>query len=237
VATKVDCPSFIDLRQLAQSGSGNADDPFGSGARKLPVKAGPCSINVISLPAGSGDCAGLDADLWVLAEQGAVILAEPTHEVGLRKGQSALIARATPFSWRADEPTILIAMSYPDGPAGEPGITAIDNEASLSPSNPPAANVLLGETPFCRSSNHFTSADGLFCCGVWDSTPYKRLPIYFHKTELMHLLAGAVTFTDAAGRTSTFSKGDTLIIEQGSECSWDSEVHVAKIYAQFNRAA
>jgi uncharacterized cupin superfamily protein len=53
----------------------------------------------------------------------------------------------------------------------------------------------------------------------------------------MHLLDGAVTFTDAAGRTATFSKGDTLIIEQGAECSWDSEVDVAKIYAQYNPAA
>lgn len=237
MATKVDCPSFIDLHELAQSTSGNGDDPFGSGAHKLAVKAGACEIEVISLPQGTGERAGLDADLWVIVENGAVTLADSTQEVSMRKGQSAVIARGTAFSWRSDAATKLIGMAYSDGSGGAPGILAIDNGAALSPSNPPAANVLLGETPSCRSNNHFTSADGLFCCGVWDSTPYKRLPIYFHKTELMHLLEGAVTFTDAAGRTATFSKGDTLIIEQGAECSWDSEVDVAKIYAQYNPAA
>ena len=240
MTTMIDCPSFIDLRALVQTvpalESGQAD-PFGDGADKLPVRAGPCALLAISLSAGSGNSAGLEADTWVLVESGAVTLTGPTGDVELHEGQSATIARGTPFSWCADAATTLIGMAYGDGEAGEPGIFAIDNEATLAPSNPPAAHLLLGATPSCRSNNQFASGDELFKCGIWDSTPYQRTPIFFNHTELMHLLAGAVTFTDAAGRTTTFSEGDTFIIEQGAECSWDSQEHVAKIYGLFRPAA
>lgn len=237
MTTAIDCPTFIDLRALAQSAPAGGSDAFGADAERLPLRVGPCTVSVVSLPAGSGDCEGLDADTWVLAEQGTLSLTGPKGEIGLAEGESAVIARGTPFSWQTSAAARLIAMAYPDGPAGEPGITYIDNAAPLSPSNPPAPEVLLGETPSCRSNNHFTSQDGLFCAGVWDSTPYQRVAIHFRKTELMHLLAGEVTFVDGAGRKATFRAGDTLIIEQGADCTWDSQVHVAKIYAQFNPGA
>ena len=239
MATTIDCPTFVDLRALARSAQAaeGQDDPFGAGARKLPVRAGPCTLLAVSLPGGSGNSAGLAADTWVLVESGAVILTGPAGDIELGEGQSAVIARGTPFSWRTEVPTLLIGMSYPDGEPGEPRVVAIDNDAPLAPSNPPAAHLLLGETPTCRSSNQFASGDELFKCGVWDSTPYQRTPVFFHHTELMHLLAGEVTFTDAAGRSATYSKGDTYIIEQGAECSWTSHEHVAKIYALFRPPA
>lgn len=239
MTTMTDCPTFVDLRVLVQSAPAIAgqDDPFGAGAHKLPARAGPCTLLVVSLAGGSGSSAGLDADTWVIVESGAVTLTGPAGDIDLREGQSAVIARGTAFAWRSDLPSSLIAMAYPGGEAGEPGIIAIDNSASLAPSNPPAAHLLLGETPSCRSNNHFASGDETFKCGIWDSTPYQRTAIFFSHTELMHLLAGEVTFTDAAGRTATFRQGDTFIIEQGAECTWDSQVDVAKIYAQFRPAA
>lgn len=233
MTTMIDCPSFIDLRALTQATAPGGSDPFGADARKLAVRAGPCTVLAIPVAAGDGACAGLDADTWVLAQQGTLSLTGPGGTVELAPGQSAVIARGTPFSWHADADVMLIGMAYPDGGATAAGIIAIDNQAELKPSNPPAAHLLLGETPSCRSNNHFASADAMFSCGIWDSTPYQRTPIFFRHSELMHLLAGAVTFTDAAGRTATFSKGDTFIIEQGAECSWDSQVDVAKIYALY----
>lgn len=237
MATIVDCPTFINLKELARSARPGTDDPFGAGAQTLDVRAGPCALLLVSLNTGSGESAGLDADTWLLVDRGAVTLTGPTGDVELTEGHSAVIARNTPFAWRADANTTVIGMNYPGGAAGELGITAIDNNASLAPSNPPAAEVLLGETPSCRSSNQFTSADGTYKCGIWDSTPYQRKAIFFHHTELMHLLAGSVTFADAAGRTATFSKGDTFIIEKGAECTWDSQEDVAKIYSLYRPGA
>lgn len=239
MSTMIDCPTFVDLRALLRSAATTSDsvDPFAAGTRKLPLRAGPCTLLAIAISAGSGSSAGLDADTWVLVDSGAVTLAGPDGEVELGQGQSAVIARGTPFSWRTEAPAMLIGMGYAGGEAGQKGIVQIDNTAQLAPSNPPAAHLLLGETPSCRSANQFASKDETFKCGIWDSTPYQRTPIFFHHTELMHLLEGEVAFTDAAGRTATFAKGDTFIIEQGAECSWDSQVNVAKIYALFRPAS
>ncbi|WP_427969394.1 cupin domain-containing protein [Altererythrobacter sp.] len=237
MTTITDCPTFIDLKTLADAATPAGDDPFGHDARELDIGAGPCTVKAIALAAGSGASEALDGDTFVLVTKGAVQLTGSNGAVDLAAGESAVIARGTPFSWRAQKPATLIGMSYPLGEGGQARIVKIDNNASLNPSNPPADEVLISEKPSCRSNNHFSSEDGQFSCGVWDSTPYTRKPIFFHHTELMHLLAGEVTFTDAVGTTATFSKGDTLIIEQGAECSWDSRVNVAKIYSTFKPAA
>ena len=240
MTTILDCPTFIDLRAAAAAApvpAGADADPFGTGARPLAVRAGPCTITAVSLAEGSGSVPPAPADIWFLAESGRVTLTGADGDLVLGTGESCVVSRGTGFAWRCDAPARLIAMAYPGGDGGKAGIIAIDNQADLAPSNPPAAHLLLGETPSCRSNNHFASGDDTFKCGIWDSTPYQRTPIFFHHTELMHLLAGEVTFTDAAGRSATFRKGDTLIIEQGAECTWDSQVDVAKIYAQFRPAA
>ena len=54
--------------------------------------------------------------------------------------------------------------------------------------------------------------------------------------ELMHLLAGSVTFVDGAGRSGTFRKGDSFLIEQHAQCSWESREHAAKIFAIYRPA-
>lgn len=240
MTTNVDCPTFIDLRAAAAAAPIPAKvdaDPFGSGARVLAVRAGPCTVSAVSLANGSGSVAPSSADVWFLAESGRVTLTGPDGDLLLNPGESCVVSRGAGFVWHCDAPAQLIAMAYSGGDGATTGIIAIDNQAPMAPSNPPAADLLLGDTPSCRSNNHFASADETFKCGIWDSTPYQRTPIFFHHTELMHLLAGEVSFTDAAGRSATFRKGDTFIIEQGAECSWDSQVDVAKIYAQFRPAA
>ncbi len=128
-------------------------------------------------------------------------------------------------------------MRYLDAVERGPALHLIDNGAPMKPSSPPLDEVLTSERPECRSNNVFRSENGEFQCGTWDSTPYQRIPIFFRHSELMHLLEGEVTFTDEAGRTATFRKGDTYIIEQGAKVSWTSHVHVAKIHAQYKPPA
>jgi uncharacterized cupin superfamily protein len=52
----------------------------------------------------------------------------------------------------------------------------------------------------------------------------------------MHLLEGAVTFVDGAGRAGTFVANDIVLLEQGARCSWESRVHVKKVYATYRPA-
>ncbi|WP_066553244.1 cupin domain-containing protein [Croceicoccus bisphenolivorans] len=236
--TITDCPTFIDLAAIVAADPVAAgQDPFGADARILPVRAGPCEVFVTAVAAGDGSFVENGGDTWIFAVEGDLVLAHNGLQIALPQGTSAVIARGTVFTWQATDAVTVIGMRYTDAPEGAGGIVAIDNAATYAPSNPPADDVLLSEKPSCRSANQFASADdGRFKCGIWDSTPYTRLPILFRHTELMHLLEGEVSFTDAAGRSATFGKGDTFIIEQGARCSWDSRVDVAKIYATYKPA-
>ena len=123
--------------------------------------------------------------------------------------------------------------------AGTPGalqLLPIDETAPLEPSGAPLAELLVGPTPSCRNHTDYRSDNGEFVCGTWDSTPYHRSTMPYRHYELMHLLDGAVTFEDGAGRSGTFHKGDVFLVEQGADCSWLSEVHVKKVYAIYRPA-
>jgi len=69
--------------------------------------------------------------------------------------------------------------------------------------------------------------------GLWDTTGYHRKLIDFPRHELMHLLEGSVTFTDAKGAAQTFTKGDTFFVPLGAPNSWKSEGYLRKIYCIF----
>ncbi|WP_041558520.1 cupin domain-containing protein [Novosphingobium sp. PP1Y] len=240
MSTLTGCPTFIDLRALATdlpAGDMPGTDAFTSGFHPVNLSSGPCEIGLLALPAGQGETCEDRGDTWIFVLEGKVTVTDASGALDLAAGESFGVARDTPFAWSSDGGARLVIMRYLEGPSGNPGITRIDNDAELSPSNPPAAELLLGETPSCRANTMFASADEAFKCGIWDSTPYQRTPIFFHHCELMHLLEGSVTFVDAEGREATFSKGDTFVIEQGAECSWDSQVDVTKIFALWRKPA
>ena len=230
----VDHPTFIDLRIMASDNQLTVDaDPFGIGGRIVVIRAGACEVLAATIAEGDGEAHEHRGDLWVLAQDGEILLSYAQQELILSPGTSAVISKGTTFRWRTELPVTMIGMRYLDAVEGTHGIVAIDNDAPLSPSNPPALDVLTSPVPSCRSNSMFRSTGDEFLCGIWDSTPYQRRAIYFQHCELMHLLEGEVTFMDEANRTATFSKGDTFIIEQGAKCTWESYAHVKKIYAYF----
>jgi uncharacterized cupin superfamily protein len=126
-------------------------------------------------------------------------------------------------------------MRYPAA-AGGAAPTRMDPMPPRAASNPPLAELLTTPTPSCRSLTQFRSADGVFTCGVWDSSPYARKPMTYGHHELMHLLEGEVTFEDERGEPATFSAGDVLLVRRGARCSWDSPVPVTKVFAIYRPA-
>jgi len=231
--------SFVDLRDFASKTSAAATakgggDPFRDHRRLLPLGDGPVAAGLIDLPEGSGSIASAEGDEYVIVIEGLVTLSTGGGELVLRANESAVIPAGTSFDWTAAQPTRLIFMNYQTTAPREKGGTVsvrIDEAAVLQPSNPPLAELLVGPTPSCRNHTDFSSADGTFVCGTWDSTPYHRRPMQYRHHELMHLLAGEVTFEDEAGRAQTFGQGDIFIVKRGSNCSWESKVHVKKVYA------
>ena len=224
-------PTFVELRALAlqsaRPATSPADNLFVAARQELNAPAGPVSISALHLDGGSGRVDALTADEFVLVLTGALSIA------GRRvlRDESIVIPGGRPFDWKADPGTLAIVMGCISETPGGTEPIVIDTSAELVPSGPPLADLLVGPTPACRNNTDYRSGNGEFTVGTWDSTPYHRRTMPYRHCELMHLLEGAVTFVDGAGRQATFSRGDIFVIEQGAHCAWFSDVDVKKVYA------
>ncbi len=226
--------SFVDLRAFAAEGDPAAGD-YLTARRALPLADGPVTVDLVA-PEGSGEIAALPGDEFVIVLSGALSVRNHAGAVSLGTDQSGVIPGGVAFRWTAAPGTRAIAMRCTSGPASGDAPLLIDEAAELIPSGAPLAELLVGPTPSCRNFTDYRSANGEFMLGTWDSTPYHRLPMRYRHYELMHLLDGAVTFVDEAGRSGTFLAGDVFLVEQGAECSWLSETNVKKVYAIYRPA-
>lgn len=230
--------SFIDLRAWAKGATAatGEGDPFLAARAALPLADGPISAGLIALPQGAGMVAAMPADEFVIVESGAVRIAQGDRDLLLNEGDSIMLRGGAAFAWTADADSRLLFMRRTGGPAGDGAVIPVDADAPLTPSGAPLAELLVGPTPQCRNNSDWKSEDGEFMAGTWDSTPYHRRAMRYGHFELMYLLDGSVTFIDEAGVEGTFSKGDIFLVEQGASCSWDSRVHVKKVYCIYRPA-
>ncbi len=180
---------------------------------------------------GEGQVEALPTDELVLVLSGRLEIESEAGTLVIEPDASAVLPVGTSFRWRASDDLLAIVYAAPaDAPGSAPVPVLIDKNAQLSPSNPPPAENLIGAVPSCRAYSDYVSANKEFACGTWDSTPYRRRQIPYRQVELMLLLEGTVTFSDAKGRV-TFKKGDVCMFVRGDGCEWLSEEYVKKVYA------
>jgi len=231
-------PSFVDLRAFAQDSeqgiavsTSAGEDHFLSSRRVLDWSpGGPVAAGVITLGAGQGSVSSLPADEFILVTEGSLTLSQPAATLTLTPGQSAVIQHGAAFSWSAQGPVSLVFTRYNHSQPGQGAIVPIQEAPELKPSGTPSLDLLTTAVPTCRNFTDYTSADGEFMCGTWDSTAYARRPLFYRHYELMYLLEGSVDFVDETGRSGTFAQGDIFLIEQGASCTWDSREPVTKVY-------
>jgi uncharacterized cupin superfamily protein len=222
-------PSFIDLKQFARASRPSVGEaPLAR--RCVPLSPGSVSVGALHIEPGRYT-ETIGADEFVIVCDGVVTLHGDAATLSLAPGQSAVIRSGSVVRWETEAQALLVFMRYNAAPADSAGIVPIDYEADLVPSGPPLAELLTTPTPACRNFTDYRSADAEFVCGTWDSTPYARRAMHYRHHELMYLLEGEVSFEDAAGAQATFVRGDIFLVRQDSECSWDSKVHVHKVYA------
>lgn len=233
---------FVDLLGTSEAWPEAPRDAARGGAylahrRRLPLPNGPITVERARLETGaSGECI-LPGDEFVLVLEGSVTFEQSGVRCELSAGEAAVMIRDRPLTWLSEAGSDLFLMRCTGGGgAGAEAPVRIDLTAPLGPSDPPAADVLVGPTPQCRGHADYRSSNGEFACGVWDSTPYHRRPIEFRHYELMRLMEGSVTFVDAAGREGRFRAGDVILFELGGSAAWESREYVKKIYCTFRPA-
>lgn len=83
-----------------------------------------------------------------------------------------------------------------------------------------------------REVNHsfYVSADESVLSGVWECAPNREEIEAYPANEMMTILSGSVTMTDADGTSQTFTAGDTFFIPKGTKCVWEITETLRKFY-------
>lgn len=220
--------AVMDMREYA-AGTAPSDDWIEG--RSAPAFADDKAQVAAFALRGDGQVERLPNDECVLVLSGRLEIESDAGPLAITPDNAVVLPVATRFRWRASDDFLAIVYAAPaDAPGNRTTPVLIDQDASLSPSSPPAAENLLGPTPSCHSHSDYVSANAEFACGTWDSTPYHRRQIPYRQVELMLLLDGKVTFSDATGSVS-FGQGDVCMFVRGEGCTWLSEEYVKKVYA------
>lgn len=213
-----------------QAGGLGAADPFAAGRSLAWSGPDAMAAGTVAL-SGTVESASFPhvETLVVLAGSLRLVVAEqPALDLGV--GAAAVIARGTALRVEAAPGTRFAFCTAQGETTAKPGVHLLAADAPLSPSAAPAAEVLIGPTPACRSFNAFTDEAARYRAGTWDSTPYRRISRPHRVNELMHIIAGSVDLTGADGSVTRASAGDCVFVPHGVPCAWDSQVHVAKFY-------
>ena len=80
--------------------------------------------------------------------------------------------------------------------------------------------------------NHFyhQSDDQGKLAGVWECAPCREEIKSYPVNEIMTVVAGSVTVTEAGKPAETFVAGDTFFIAKGTECTWQITETLRKFY-------
>jgi uncharacterized cupin superfamily protein len=174
---------------------------------------------------------------WMLVLDGEVVIVEEDRQTSIKAGESFIIPKGLRCRWTQPGYVKKFFVIFDDASGlmneGPLHVIKIDPAATLTPSTPPAAAMLLSPVPTQHTHDVFSDATGQLNIGVWDTTGYHRKLIDFPRHELMHLLEGEVTMDDGAGTVQRFKAGDTFFVPMGTPNSWKSEGYLRKIFVIF----
>ncbi|MDH3536494.1 MAG: cupin domain-containing protein [Gammaproteobacteria bacterium] len=195
---------------------------------------------------GVWDCTPLEqlpapyeADEFMIVLEGSIII---EHESGkterFRAGDSFILPKGTPCIWRQDE----YALKYwaihnnPDNPlTANPQLQPIrvDPGAELPAITGQDPAMYESEVPDMGWLTLYRDPGGRFQAGVWDCSPMKRVATTIERSELMHILEGSGSITNADGVVFNFTAGDTFLVPVGMGYQWQNDSYVRKLFCSY----
>ena len=105
-----------------------------------------------------------------------------------------------------------------------------DPATGMEPSDMVAAGAFTTDDRTERISNHYATDDQSILTGVWECAPCREEIEAYPVHEMMTVLDGSVTVTDADGNAETYEAGDTFFIPKGAPCTWEITKTLRKFY-------
>jgi uncharacterized cupin superfamily protein len=105
-----------------------------------------------------------------------------------------------------------------------------DPKTGMQPSNLTAPECFTSADRKERNHTFFATADESVLSGVWECAPCKEEIASYPVHEMMTVISGSVTLTNADGRAEKFTAGDTFFIPKGTKCTWHITETLRKFY-------
>jgi uncharacterized cupin superfamily protein len=197
------------------------------------------------LSAGVWDCTPFEEvrgpysvdEFMILLEGSLDIENEDGSTQTFRAGEAFVIPKGAVLQWRQSEylRKFWVIHDNPDSPPAAAGLTALraDPRAALPPVTGLEQAAFIGAIPEMGLQNLYQDPTGKFVAGVWDCTPMRRVPGTLERSELMHIIEGSGSITNADGVVFEFSAGDTFLVPVGMGYQWRSDCYVRKLFCSY----
>lgn len=105
-----------------------------------------------------------------------------------------------------------------------------DPSAGMGPSNMVEPGAFTGDDQSELNHTFFATPDESILSGVWECAPCKEEIESYPVHEMMTVISGSVTLTNADGQSETFTAGDSFFIPKGSKCVFHITEKLRKFY-------
>ena len=105
-----------------------------------------------------------------------------------------------------------------------------DPATGMQPSNMIPPEAFTSEDHTELNHTFFATADESILSGVWECAPCKEEIESYPVHEMMTVISGSVTLTNADGDSETFTSGDVFFVPKGTKCTWHVTETLRKFY-------
>ncbi|MCP4470967.1 MAG: DUF861 domain-containing protein [Gammaproteobacteria bacterium] len=212
-----------------------------------PVQRGHIYFSTASdrLTAGVWDCTPYEEvrgpysvdEFMVLLEGSLDIENEDGSTQTFRAGDGCVIPKGAVLRWKQSEylRKFWVIHDDADSPPAAAGLTALLANPDAELPRMPRADAALFESDVPDMGMHVLYHDpgNRFIAGVWESTPMTRVASTIERSELMHIIAGSGSITNADGVVFNFRTGDTFLVPVGMGYRWSSDEYVKKLFCSY----
>jgi len=105
-----------------------------------------------------------------------------------------------------------------------------DPATGMQPSNLTPPDAFTSDDHKELNHTFFQTTDESILSGVWECAPCKEEIEGYPVHEMMTVISGSVTLTNADGQSETFTSGDVFFISKGTKCTWEITETLRKFY-------
>ena len=181
-----------------------------------------------------------DEFMWVLEGQARMLNADDVATV-INQDECFYIRNAIPISWKQEGFLRKFYMTYADPNLPVPDIASADGgvqvlnavalEEGMTIMDNTEPLVIPGDQPLQHDNILFTNDAGNMYIGMWDSRAFDSEMRPFPWHEMVRLLEGEVTITEADGKEYLFKAGEAFFIPKGTVCKWQTKGYLKKFYS------